>query len=332
MIAGGIATADDVAAAMVAAFSACTTLTLFITPYNPEGSAVIYLEAVAVGEGAAITGPAIELLQVIGMVGGAAAEAGAFDSVHWRLNLIGAVSAGDVAARLAYLLPLVLTTAQATLAGYTIYLKSIWPGVGGEAALAPSDVVTALQATSMTGGRGISRDALTFAIEFPRHVTDDELRMAGEVIESMKRAETHVLYVNPPAVAKLPVLRLSEGAASHSRLSIYGRKIPTPRVGQYAEDPLRLGIGRTMVLQMTQNAAVPSMALPINGLYQLRATTDCYIRQGNRQVVATADDHFLPTGQTINFTVSSGHNDHVSAISLLSGTLKLRITRIDQGG
>lgn len=278
------------------------------------------------GGNVALAGSALDLFDAIGMRGGAPSGGFVTPPGYTALCLIGAVTAEDVAKLLVYHLR-AYSSLEATRSLLKVYLRDPAIGPDGDGAISGA-AAAALSATGMTGGDGLNPSVLTFRITFPRHLTDQELRTAIAVVDGMKRAETHWVYINPPAV-EYPRWRLNRTALGRERLASGALVGYEPLTGATLADPCG---GKSLDTYRVELSSPPlrSVQLPVGGRFLLMADDDCYIRQGNRTVSATVGDRFLAGGDEIEIVVESTRDAYVSALSTaITSGLYLRITRAD---
>lgn len=276
----------------------------------------------------AITGSALEVLDVVGMVGGAAA--GAFVPVGGtqQLRLSGAVTTTDNARLLAYEIGWAEPTLDITRALAKLYLRQTVAGPAGDGAFTGT-AVAKLSATGMSGGVGINPAVLSFRITFPRHLTDQELRTAVAVVDGMKRAETHWTYTNPPEVEPFPFWRLNRTLLGRSRLGRSWRG-STPITGSASLDPYGARSLATVLVELDLVVPARSIPLVVGARYAMRADIGCYVRQTNRVGNATTSDRYLPAGFEVEILVGSLREAYVSALAVVPAYSNyLRLTRLD---
>jgi phage tail-like protein len=298
---------------------------------------IVALLGSAPGGGGNITidGVAAELLDVLGMVGGAAP--GAFVGTGGGaipINLIGAVSDVDVATRVAYTLAFnevaPVPGIDVQRVGADIMLRNMQIGAAGDGAFTGA-MATKLAATGMMGGAASPNPLLlTFVITFPRHLSDDELRAATAVIEAMKNLPTHYRLINPPAMAPLPRWQLGVTRLNASTLGGAHTAGAPLLTGSYLADPGARFLGGTLLVPLGATPA-RSLQLALGGHYEVTADDDCYIRQGNRFVSATTGDAFLPATARRDTTPTTRANAFLSALRATASVFPayLRIRRID---
>jgi phage tail-like protein len=321
-------TAGDVATALAAAVNTDhgTGGATQVAVAGSTGIVILQDQFTGVSGNSPMTGDAFEMFDGIGMIGGAAP--GAFvSSGLTAIHLIGATTAEDVARLIAFNLAwtngLVVTRALAK-----VYLRNATAGAAGDGAITGT-AASKLSATGMSGGVGVNPDVLSFRITFPRHLTDQELRTAIQVVDAMKRAETHWEYINPAATV-LPLWRLDKTPLGLSRLAGSGGLAFVPLTGDFAADLFDRKIEETHRVSLgTTSLRTPRLS--VGGRYVLVADDGCYIKQGNRVVTATTSDTFLSAETEFPITVTSTANAYVAVIRANGhpGTAYLRVSRED---
>ncbi len=301
-----------------------------------EWIALVEGSAAAAGN-AAITGSAVDLLEAVGMVGGAD-SGGGFTPVGGGvvvLNLIGATTPAEVAQRLAGALGWHTADVADGLAiqrfGTTLWLRWQAKGAAGDGAIT-GDAATALAATGMSGGAdGVSPRVLTFAVEFPRHLSDDEMRAARAVVRLMKRADTHEALLHPrDPVWSLVDLGGPGGLSLDSATGHLSRARRRRPQGTGLADPQRAALGRSVELLLAATDT-RSPRLAVGGRYAVDTDDDCYIRQGGSGVTADpATSRVLRPGQVIEFVVADPRGAYVAVRQVNVAALKyVRLTRFD---
>ena len=227
------------------------------------GDHLVRIESTTTGTGGngAITGAAAEVLDAVGMVGGAGAGAFAPTGGHAPLRLSGAADTTAVARLLAYEIGWNEPAIDVTRALSKLYLRQSVVGAGGNGAFSGS-AATKLSASGMAGGVGLNPDVLSFRLTFPRHLTDQELRTAIAVVDAMKKTETHWTYTNPPAVV-LPLWRLDKTPLDRSRLAGGGGLSFIPQTGHYVDDPHGAKSLESYLVPLGAGSSTRSPVLPV---------------------------------------------------------------------
>ncbi len=278
------------------------------------GDHLVRIESTTTGTGGngAITGAAAEVLDAVGMVGGAGAGAFAPTGGHAPLRLSGAADTTAVARLLAYEIGWNEPAIDVTRALSKLYLRQSVVGAGGNGAFSGS-AATKLSASGMAGGVGLNPDVLSFRLTFPRHLTDQELRTAIAVVDAMKKTETHWTYTNPPAVV-LPLWRLDKTPLDRSRLAGGGGLSFIPQTGHYVDDPHGAKSLESYLVPLGAGSSTRSPVLPVGASFIVQADDDCHIRQGNRVVAASTSDRFLAAGVEQKITIGTTAEAYVAAL------------------
>jgi phage tail-like protein len=172
----------------------------------------------------------------------------------------------------------------------------------------------------------------TFYVRFPCALTSAERAAARVLIDFAKRAETHAMLVEPPAEPTPWVLgrtRIGVVSAVGAGAQLLAGRRSTPKpTGFWGEDTFATYSGGTLTMAVVPGTGSSIGPLVSGARYAIECDTAMYLRQGNRTVVATAQDFLLEAHTP--FAVTPGR---VSALYLaalaVGGTGGLRLTRID---
>ena len=276
-----------------------------------------------------ITGEAAEVLSAVGMVGGAAAGSYTPGATS-PLPLMGATSAEDVAGRLAGTIAWAMSTTPGMVVrrwGTTVDL--CWSEKGAGDGVIGGTAAAALAATGMIGAIGVHPAVLTFVVTFPRLLTALEQQVAWALVDAAKRADTHCRFVflDPTGA---PQFQLAVTHLGYARLDRLAPRDTPPPSGAYIADPYQQVVGATEVVSLPLAAAALSSKLAIGSCYRVVVDHDAYLRQGNREVVATTNDMPVRAGEPITVTPITKDACFVSAIRAGGvAVTNMRITRIE---